>query len=84
MQRPEDVAKARKLIGSQAVLFSKLEKPGAIDFLDEIIELSDAVMVARGDLGVEVLPERLFPYCRNVSYGPSVGLANRVVATQMP
>ena len=57
VQRPEDVAEARKLIGGRAGVLAKLEKPAAIERLDEIIELSDAVMVARGDLGVEMPPE---------------------------
>jgi pyruvate kinase len=56
VQRPEDVAEARRLIGGKAALLAKIEKPAAIDRLDEILELSDAVMVARGDLGVELLP----------------------------
>lgn len=57
VQRPEDVAEARKLIDGRAAVLSKLEKPAAIDRLDEIITLSDAIMVARGDLGVELPPE---------------------------
>lgn len=54
VQRPEDVAEARKLIQGRAALLSKIEKPAALNQLDEIVELSDAVMVARGDLGVEM------------------------------
>lgn len=57
VQKPEDVAEARKMIGGRAAIISKLEKPTAIQHLDAIIELSDAVMVARGDLGVELPPE---------------------------
>ncbi|MBP2230711.1 pyruvate kinase [Azospirillum agricola] len=57
VQRPEDVAEARKLIAGRAALMSKLEKPQAIAHLDEIIELSDGIMVARGDLGVELPAE---------------------------
>ena len=57
VQRPEDIAEARKLIAGRAAIIAKLEKPAAIDRLEEIIELSDAVMVARGDLGVEMPPE---------------------------
>ena len=57
VQRPEDVAEARRLIAGRAAVMSKIEKPAAIDKLDEIIELSDAIMVARGDLGVEMPPE---------------------------
>lgn len=57
VQKPEDVAEGRKLIGRKAGLMIKLEKPSALDHLDEMIDLSDAVMLARGDLGVEIPPE---------------------------
>ena len=57
VQRPEDVAEARELIGERAALLAKIEKPAAIDRLNDIIELADGVMVARGDLGVELPPE---------------------------
>jgi pyruvate kinase len=83
VQRPEDVAELRKLIGGRAKVITKLEKPAAIDRLDEIVDLSDAVMVARGDLGVEMPPEdvpaiqkRIIAACRKS--GKPV-----VVATQM-
>jgi pyruvate kinase len=56
VQRPEDVAEARRLIAGRAAVLVKLEKPAAIERLEELIELADAVMVARGDLGVE-MPE---------------------------
>src|SRR3546814_11726757 len=49
VQRPEDVAEARKLIGGKAALLAKIEKPSALDRLEEILEIADAVMVARGD-----------------------------------
>lgn len=57
VQRPDDVAEARKLIAGRAAVLVKLEKPLAIQHLDEIVDLTDAVMVARGDLGVEAPPE---------------------------
>jgi pyruvate kinase len=82
-QRPEDVAEGRKLIGGQAALLAKLEKPAALDRLEEIVELSDGIMVARGDLGVETPPEdvpvaqrRIIHVCRQA--GKPV-----IVATQM-
>ena len=59
VQRPEDVSEARALIGDRAAIVVKLEKPAAVDCLDEIVALSDAVMVARGDLGVELPAERV-------------------------
>ena len=57
VQRPEDILEARELIGGRAHVMTKIEKPAALPTLDRIIELSDAVMVARGDLGVELPPE---------------------------
>lgn len=83
VQRPEDVAEARRLIAGRASLLAKVEKPAAIDRLDGILELADAVMVARGDLGVEMLPEEVPPLQKKI-----VESARRlgrpvVVATQM-
>ena len=57
VQRPEDLAEARRLIGRRAALMAKLEKPAAITRLGEIIDYADGIMVARGDLGVELAPE---------------------------
>ncbi|MFT8718994.1 pyruvate kinase [Acetobacter sp.] len=57
VQRPEDVLEARELIGSKAWIVAKLEKPQALDNLSAILKATDAVMVARGDLGVELPPE---------------------------
>lgn len=59
VQRPEDVAEARAIIGDRAAIMSKLEKPAAVVRLEEIVAASDAVMVARGDLGVEMPAERV-------------------------
>jgi pyruvate kinase len=83
VQRPEDLAEARKLIQGRAALLAKIEKPAALDRLEDIIELSDAVMVARGDLGVELPPEAVPPAQKRI-----VATARRmgrpvVVATQM-
>jgi len=83
VQRPEDVAEARRLIGGKAYLLAKIEKPAAIDRLEGILELADAVMVARGDLGVEMPPEEVPPLQKRI-----VEAARRlgrpvVVATQM-
>ena len=57
VQRPEDVAEARKLIGGRAALLVKIEKPAALDHFTAILDLADGVMLARGDLGVEIPPE---------------------------
>ena len=59
VQRPEDVAEARAIAAGRAWIMTKLEKPQALDNLDDILALSDAVMVARGDLGVELPPEEV-------------------------
>jgi pyruvate kinase len=83
VQRPDDIAEGRRLIAGRAYVMAKLEKPAAIERLDEIVELSDAIMVARGDLGVEMPPEdvpslqkRILRACRRT--GKPV-----IVATQM-
>lgn len=57
VQGPQDVADLRKLVQKNAGIIAKLEKPLAIEHLEAIMDLSDAVMVARGDLGVEIPPE---------------------------
>ena len=59
VQRPEDVAEARAIAGGRAWIMTKMEKPQAVENLDAILQLSDAVMVARGDLGVELPPEEV-------------------------
>lgn len=57
VQQPADVKQLRQLVGDHASIATKLEKPSALKQLAEIVQLSDAVMVARGDLGVELPPE---------------------------
>src|SRR4051812_24182872 len=59
VQRVEDVAEAKDIVAGRAWIMTKLEKPQALDNFDAIIKLSDAVMVARGDLGVELPPEEV-------------------------
>ncbi|MGH8719424.1 MAG: pyruvate kinase [Burkholderiales bacterium] len=59
VQRPEDLDEARELTKGRAWIVAKLEKPSAVDRLEEIAAKSDAVMVARGDLGVELPAERV-------------------------
>jgi len=83
VQRADDVAELRNLVSSRASVLAKIEKPAALENLSQIIDLSDAVMVARGDLGVELPPEdvpsaqkRIVRACR--AAGKPV-----IVATQM-
>ncbi|MBW7910413.1 MAG: pyruvate kinase, partial [Alphaproteobacteria bacterium] len=83
VQTPQDVAEARKLIDGRAKVMVKLEKPSAIAQLEPIIDLADAVMLARGDLGVEIPAEkvpsvqkRVVRHCRQA--GKPV-----IIATQM-
>jgi pyruvate kinase len=83
VQRPEDVAEARDLVDDKAALMAKIEKPQAIDRLDEILELADAVMVARGDLGVELPPEGVPPLQNRIVAAARQAGKPVVVATQM-
>ena len=57
VQRAADMAELRQLVGGRAAILAKIEKPAALQVLDEILDLSQGVMVARGDLGVELAPE---------------------------
>ncbi|WP_369959455.1 pyruvate kinase [Pseudomonas benzenivorans] len=59
VQRPEDILEARALIQGKAALMAKIEKPSAVQKIAEIAQLCDAIMVARGDLGVEVPAENV-------------------------
>ena len=57
VQRAQDMAELRQLVGDKAAVLAKIEKPAGLDNLDEILDLCHGVMVARGDLGVELAPE---------------------------
>jgi len=83
VQRPEDLAEARKLMGGYGALCAKIEKPMAIRRLDEILEMSDGVMVARGDLGVELLPEEVPPLQKRIVNKARMLGKPVIVATQM-
>jgi pyruvate kinase len=87
VQRPEDIAEARKLMvgpnGPRAALCAKIEKPQAVKRLDEILELADGVMVARGDLGVELHPEEVPPLQKRIVYAARNLGKPVIVATQM-
>ena len=83
VQRPEDLAEARKLMGGVGALCAKIEKPMAVRRLDEIIEMSDGIMVARGDLGVELLPEEVPPLQKKIVNKTRIAGKPVIVATQM-
>lgn len=83
VQRPEDIREAREIIGDRAWIMAKLEKPAAIERLDEIIALADGVMVARGDLGVELPPEQVPMLQKRIVRAARSAGRPVVVATQM-
>ena len=83
VQRPEDLSEARKIARGRALLMSKIEKPQAVDRLAEIIELSDALMVARGDLGVEMPLEAVPGIQKQITRAARRAGKPVVVATQM-
>ncbi|HEX2338053.1 MAG TPA: pyruvate kinase, partial [Hyphomicrobiaceae bacterium] len=83
VQRGEDVKLARQLVGQAAALMSKIEKPAAISDLDSIIAHSDGLMVARGDLGVEMPVERVPGLQKQIVSKARAAGKPVVVATQM-
>jgi len=83
VQRAADIAEAKKLVGDKAAVMAKIEKPAAVEALDEIIELSDSVMVARGDLGVEEPVEKVPGIQKKIIRKARFSGKPVVVATQM-
>lgn len=83
VQHAHDIAELKKLVAGRAAVMAKLEKPLAIDHLDEIIEQSDGIMVARGDLGVEMPPEVVPPLQKRILAACRVAGRPAIVATQM-
>jgi pyruvate kinase len=83
VQRPDDVAEVKKLVQRRAGVLAKIEKPRALDTLSEILELTDAVMVARGDLGVELPVEMVPGIQKEITRQARIGGKPVVVATQM-
>src|SRR5215210_4082585 len=83
VQRPEDVAEGRKMARGRALIMTKLEKPQAINRLDDILDASDAVMVARGDLGVEMPLEKVPGLQKRITRSARRLGKPVVVATQM-
>lgn len=83
VQRPHDLAEPRRLIAGRAALLSKIEKPSAMEHLDEIVELSDGIMAARGDLGVEMPPEDIPMLQKRIVRAARDAGKPVIVATQM-
>ena len=83
VQRPDDVAEVRKIAAGRAGIMSKIEKPQAVQRLAEIIEISDALMVARGDLGVEMPLEQVPGIQKQITRACRRAGKPVVVATQM-
>ncbi|MEZ5448596.1 MAG: pyruvate kinase [Thiolinea sp.] len=83
VQRAADMLEARELVQGRAGVLAKLEKPSALDELEDIIQVSDAVMVARGDLGVELPPERVPSIQKRIVEAARSQGRPVIVATQM-
>ena len=83
VQGPGDIAAARRLVPDDVAIVTKLEKPRALDCLDEIVALSDAIMVARGDLGVELAPEDVPAAQKRIVRAARGAGKPVVIATQM-
>lgn len=83
VQRPEDIAEVLKIVDGRALVMSKIEKPQALTKLDEIIALSDGLMVARGDLGVEMPLEKVPGIQKRITRRARRQGKPVVVATQM-
>ncbi len=83
VQRPDDVAELKKVIGWRAAALAKIEKPKAIEWLPDILDLSDALMVARGDLGVELPVQEVPGQQKYITRAARKAGKPVVVATQM-
>ena len=83
VQRASDMAELRRLVEGRAAVLAKIEKPAALDVLDEILDLCDGVMVARGDLGVELAPEEVPVVQKQLIRAARLRGLPVIVATQM-
>jgi pyruvate kinase len=83
IQRPEDIAEAKKITRGRAAIMAKIEKPQAVNRLAEILEVTDALMVARGDLGVEMPLEKVPGVQKQMTRWARAAGKPVVVATQM-
>jgi pyruvate kinase len=83
VQRPEDVTEARALARGRAAILSKIEKPAALKVFDAVLEVSDGIMVARGDLGVELPVHSVPPIQKRLVRAARAAAKPVIVATQM-
>ncbi len=83
VQKPSDIIEAKALIGDNAGVIAKIEKPSALDHIEDIIQLSDAIMVARGDLGVEIPHEEVPGRQKELVRAARLAVRPVIVATQM-
>ncbi len=83
VQRPEDVLEARELAKGRAAILSKIEKPAAVRAFPEILAVSDGIMVARGDLGVELPVQSVPPIQKRLVRACRAAAKPVIVATQM-
>jgi pyruvate kinase len=83
VQSPADMAELRKLVAGRAACLAKIEKPAALENLDAILDLCDGVMVARGDLGVELEPEEVPPAQKTILRAARARGIPVIIATQM-
>jgi pyruvate kinase len=83
IQRPEDIAEAKKIARGRAAVMAKIEKPAAVHRLDDIMDVTDAIMVARGDLGVEMPLEKVPGIQKQLTRAARRAGKPVVVATQM-
>lgn len=83
MQRAEDVEEARVLADGRAAILSKIEKPAAVERFEAILQASDGIMVARGDLGVELPVQAVPPIQKRLVNECRIAGKPVIVATQM-
>lgn len=83
VQRPQDILEARDIIGDRAGIMAKIEKPAALERFEDILPLVDAIMIARGDLGVEIAPEKVPGWQKELIRSCRLSGKPVIVATQM-
>jgi pyruvate kinase len=83
VQRPADVIEARDLARGRAAIIAKIEKPSALKVFDEILDAADGIMVARGDLGVELPVQSVPPIQKRLVRKSRAAAKPVIVATQM-